>query len=188
MLGQAWLTPSAMTGGLLMGGALLVFVGILMYTARVFLHAPVGARPGYYQWERGLLIGGFLVGVLGLGALSSVLRAAGDSLLAEAGLTGGVIGTVFLTVVEVAWVTSAGWPDRLTGTLLRLAVVLLFLSHILLGASLLQTGLLPGWAGWTTLIWNIGWLLAMARARDPYYPFMHLELPLLAGLGLLLQR
>ena len=188
MFGQAWLTAHRVTGGLLVAGGALVFVGILMYGARVFLHAPIGARPGYYQWERGSIVSGFITLALGLAGLSSLLRLAGDPLLAEVGLTAFVIGAVVLSVAEVSWLTTAGLPDGLTGALVRIFVVLAFLSQGAFGAALLQTGLLPGWLGWITIVWNIGWLVVLFRVPDPYYPVLHLQFPVLAGILLLASR
>jgi len=185
---QTWLTPRGLTGGLLVVGQALVMVGIFMFTFRVFLHAPAGERPGYYQWERGMVIGGFLVLALGLAALGSLLRQAGDPLFSDVGLTAYVIGVALLTVSEVAWLTAAGLPAGLTGGLIRIFVILAFVAQAAFGAAILQTGLLPAWLGWTTIIWNGAWLILMLGARDPYYPFMHLELPLLAGIWLLLRR
>ncbi len=177
-----------LTGGLLVAGSVLVTVGILMFTWRVFLHAPAGSRPGYYQWERGLVFSGFLGLALGLAALKSLLIRAGDPLLADVGLTAYGIAAVLLTISEVAELTSAGLPAALLGALVRVFVVLSFLGQAAFGAAILQTGLLPAWLGWTTVIWNVGWLALMLRAGDPYYPFMHLELPLLAGIWLLVNR
>ena len=188
VFGQAWLTARSLTGALLLASAALALAGILMFWFRVFLHAPFGARPGYYQWERGLIIGGVVALALGLAALNSLLRQAGDPLFSDVGLTACVIGTAMLILAEVAWLTKAGLPDGLTGALARLGVVLFFLSQAAYGAAGLQTGLLPGWLGWFTVIWNIGWLAVLCRAKDPYYPVLHFVLPILAGVLLLANR
>jgi hypothetical protein len=188
LLGQSWLTARGVTGGLLLVGSALVMAGILMFTWRVFLHAPAGARPGYYQWERGLLFSGFLVLALGLAALKNLLVQAADPLWADIGLTAYGLGVVLLTFAEVAWLTKAGLPAGLLGALIRIFVVLSFVGQAAFGAAILQTGLLPAWMGWTTVIWHLGWLALMLRADDPYYPFMHLALPVLAGIWLLAKR
>ena len=188
LFGQAWLTARGVTGGLLLAGCALACAGMLMFNFRVFLHAPFGTRPGYYQWERGFIVSGFMALALGLGAFSSLLRQAGDPLLSDVGLTAFVIGAVVLTVAEVSWLTAAGLPDGLTGALVRIFVILAFLSQAAYGAALLQTGLLPGWLGWITVVWNIGWLVVLLRAKDPYYPVLHFQLPVLAGILLLVSR
>src|SRR5690606_32853164 len=106
----------------------------------------------------------------------------------EVGLTAYAIGAVLLAFGEVAWLTKSGLPEGLLGALIRVAVVVSFAGQAAFGAAILQTGLLPAWLGWTTVIWHVGWLALMARAKDPYYPFMHMALPLLAGLWLLTHR
>jgi hypothetical protein len=188
IFGQAWLTAPGLTGGLLLASAALAFVGIMMFGFRVFLRAPFGARPGYYQWERGFIISGFVTLALGLAAFSSLLRQAGDPLLSDVGLTAFVTGAVVLIMAEVSWLTKAGLPDGLTGALVRLSIVVSFLSQAAYGAACLQTGLLPGWLGWFTVIWNIGCLAVLFRAKDPYYPVLHFVLPILAGVLLLARR
>ena len=187
-LGRALFTARSVTSGLLLAATILVLIGILMFLYRVFLHAPIGARPEYFKWERGLILSGFLVIALGLAGLKRLLQEAGDPLLADIGLTTYVLGAVLLVLVEASWITAAGWPDRLTGTLTRIFVILSFMAQAAFGAAMLRTGLFPSWLGWTTVIWNVVWLVLMLGAGDPYYPFMHLQLPLLAGLWLFANR
>ena len=64
---------------------------------------------------------------------------------------------------------------------------LLFLAQAAFGAALLRTGLLPGWVGWATIIWNLGWLvvLPLVRPQDMYYPWLHYAAPILIGIVLL---
>ncbi|MCC7359840.1 MAG: hypothetical protein IT317_10205 [Anaerolineales bacterium] len=187
LFGQAWLTARSLTGGLLLAGFALVLVGILQFTARVFLRAPFAVGPGYFQWQRGLILAGFVTLALGLAGLNALLRQAGDPLLSDVAQTALVIATVLFVGVEVTWLTQAALPTALTGALLRLAVVLAFVAQAAFGAALLQTGLLPRWLGWFAIVWNLVGLAVLAGAGDPYYPFMHIMLPLLAGL-LLLRR
>jgi hypothetical protein len=85
----------------------------------------------------------------------------------------------------VSWLTAAGLPDGLTGALVRIFVVLAFLSQAAYGAALLQTGLLPGWLGGLTVVWNLVWLVVLLGTKDPYFPILHLQLPVLAGILLL---
>src|SRR5579859_1773703 len=124
LLGQPWLTARGLTGGLLLAANVLVLVGIFMFGFRVFLHAPFGGRPRYCQWERGFIVSGFLGLALGLAGLNSLLRQAGDPLLSDMGLAAYVMGAVLIAVVEVSWLTAAGLPDGLTGSLVRIFVVL----------------------------------------------------------------
>jgi hypothetical protein len=68
-----------------------------------------------------------------------------------------------------------------------LHVVLVFLAQAVFGASLLRTGLLPGWVGWATIIWNLGLLvyLPVFKPREMYYSFVYYVAPLLIGITLL---
>jgi hypothetical protein len=66
-------------------------------------------------------------------------------------------------------------------------VILAFLAQAVFGASLLQTGFLPGWVGWATIIWSLGLLVYLPafKPRDIYYPWVHYVAPLVIGIGLL---
>jgi len=68
-------------------------------------------------------------------------------------------------------------------------VVLAFLAQAVFGASLLQTGLVAAWAGWGTVIWNLGWLFVMllSRPHDIYFPVLHHVAPLIIGIALLVR-
>jgi hypothetical protein len=89
-------------------------------------------------------------------------------------------------VAETAYLGKREWnyPQ------IVLYVVLAFLAQAAFGASLLQTGLVAAWAGWATVLWNVGWLLVMlfVRPRDIYYPVLHHVAPLLIGIALLIQQ
>jgi hypothetical protein len=69
-------------------------------------------------------------------------------------------------------------------------VLLAFLAQAAFGVSLLRTGLLPGWVGWATIVWNLAWLvvLPIVSPRDIYYPVLHHVAPLLIGIALLVRR
>ena len=69
-------------------------------------------------------------------------------------------------------------------------VILAFLSQAAFGVSMLRTGLVAGWVGWATIIWNLGWLviLPIVSPRDIYFPVLHHAAPLLIGIALLVGR
>jgi len=66
-------------------------------------------------------------------------------------------------------------------------VVLAFLAQAAFGAALLRTGLVAGWVGWATILWNLAWLvvLAIVSPRNMYFPVLHHVAPLLIGIALL---
>jgi hypothetical protein len=53
--------------------------------------------------------------------------------------------------------------------------------------SLLQSRMIPSWIGWTTLVWNIAWLVALPVVSPTgiYFPVLHHVLPLVIGIALL---
>lgn len=160
--------------------------GGVLFMGRVFLKWPNAETSSHLLWERGLVIGGVLATVLGLALLEELLRAAGEPVLSRLGMMTYLFGAVVVVVAETAYLGKRDWiyPQ------IVLYVVLAFLAQAAFGASLLQTGLVAAWAGWATILWNLGWLLVMliVRPRDSYYPVLHHVAPLIIGIALLVQR
>jgi uncharacterized membrane protein YkvI len=80
--------------------------------------------------------------------------------------------------------------DQPSYPLIVIYVGLAFISQAAVGGALLQSHMLPTWVGWITIVWNIGWLVAlpMVSPDDLYYPILHHVMPLLIGIMLLLVR
>ena len=127
-----------------------------------------------------------ITAVLGLVVLDRLLEAAGDRIFSPVGLAILSIGTVLVLVAETFSLSRQEW----TYAPVVAFVVLAFVGQAAFGASLLRTGFVPGWMGWATIIWNLGWLviLPIARPQEMYYPWLHYVAPLLIGIGLLLKR
>lgn len=159
--------------------------GGVLFTGRAFLKWPINEMSSHLIWERGLVIGGVLATVLGLALLEDLLRAAGEPVLSRLGMVTYLFGAVVVVTAETAYLGQRDWiyPQ------IVLYVVLAFLAQAAFGASLLQSGLVAGWAGWAAIIWNVGWLLVMliVRPRDIYYPVLHHVAPLMIGIALLFQ-
>lgn len=165
----------------------LVFIfGGALYAGRAFLKWQIDETSPHMIWERGFVIGGVLATLLGLALLEDMLRAGGEPVLSRLGMVTYLFGAVIVIVAETAYLSKRDWiyPQ------IVLYVVLAFLAQAAFGASLLQTGLVAGWAGWTTLIWNLAWLLIMLilRPRDIYFPVLHHVAPLIIGIALLVGR
>ena len=173
------------TGWLLIVSGLVFLVGGLLYTGRAIWKWPAAGTPAYLRWERGVVIAALVLLVAGLTLLGRRLEAGGDRLLAPAGLALFLIGAAAVIVAEAFALSRQG---SLYAAIV-IFVVLAFLAQALFGAALLQTGLLPRWVGWTTLLWNLGWLvvLPIARPNDMYYPWLHYVAPVLMGTALLLK-
>jgi hypothetical protein len=171
-------------GASLLALSFVVFgVGGNLYAGRIFLKWQIAEDSSHLIWERGFVIVAVLATVLGLALLEDMLHAAGDSFLARLGMVAYLLGAVVVVVAETAYLGKRDWiyPQ------IVLYVVIAFLAQAAFGASLLQTGLVVGWVGWATIIWNLGWLLVMliVRPRDIYFPVLHHVAPLLIGIALL---
>ena len=171
------------SAGLLVMSFVVFLIGGVLYAGRAFLKWPTAKTASYLIWERGSVIAAVLATVLGLALLGDMLGNVGDSVLARLGMVAYLFGAVVVVVAETAFLGKGDWvyPQ------IVLYVVLAFLAQALFGASLLQTGLVVAWAGWGTVIWNLGWLLVMliVRPRDIYFPVLHHVAPLIIGIALL---
>lgn len=159
--------------------------GGVLFMGRAFLKWPIAETSSHLLWERGFVIGGVLATVLGLVLLEDLLRAAGEPVLSRLGMMAYLFGAVVVVTAETAYLGKRDWlyPQ------IELYVVLAFLAQAAFGASLLQTGLVAGWAGWATILWNVGWLLVMLilRPNDIYFPVLHHVAPLVIGITLLVR-
>jgi hypothetical protein len=167
----------------LLASSFVVFgLGGVLYAGRAFLKWQIEAT-SHLIWERGFIIVAVLATVLGLALLEDMLRAAGDTFLARLGMMAYLLGAVIVVVAETAYLGKRDWiyPQ------IVLYVIPAFLAQAAFGVALLQTGLVAGWAGWTTVIWNVAWLLIMliVRPSDIYYPVLHHLAPLIIGIALL---
>jgi hypothetical protein len=171
-----------MAGILLILSSVLMFAGVMLWTGRNLWAWPLAEAANYLRWERGLLIAAIVAVVLGLVLLEGLLRAAGDPVWARLGLAVYLVGAVLGIVAEAYHIKDTSFY-----TLVIVYVVLAFLGQAAFGVSLLNTGLLSGWIGWATIVWNLGLLAALLvlSPADIYYPFAHHLMPLLIGIALL---
>jgi hypothetical protein len=179
------LSEQVVAGGLLVLSGLIFMVGGTLYAGRAIWKWPAGQTQRYLIWERGFVIAALLAAVLGLTLLEGMLEAAGDRILAPSGMALLLIGSAVIVMAEAYSLSREEWLYAPTVVF----VVLAFLAQALFGVALLRTGLLPGWIGWATILWNLGWLvvLPIARPKDMYYPWLHYVAPLLIGSGLLIK-
>jgi hypothetical protein len=162
-----------------------IFSSPAFYTGRAIWKWPIGQTRRYLLWERGFVMAALAVAVLGLTLLERLLEAVGDGILAPLGLVILLVGAGVVIFAETFFISRQEWVYAPVVAF----VVLAFLAQAVFGAALLRTGLLPGWVGWATILWNLGWLvvLPIARPKDMYYPWLHYVAPLLIGIALLLK-
>jgi hypothetical protein len=184
--GQVLLSEQQIAAVLLILSSLVFVVGAILYTGRAMLRWPAAEAPGYLIWERGFVMAAVVINVLGLVLLESLLRGAGDQVVARLALVTYALGVAVILVAEASTISGQEglYPQTVT------YVVLAFLAQAAFGVSLLLTGFLPAWVGWATLAWNLGWLvvLPIVSPRDVYYPVLHHVAPLLIGIALLVKR
>jgi hypothetical protein len=182
---QGLSTRTAAASLLVLCFVVFTFGGVL-YAGRAFLKWQIDETSSHLIWERGFVIGGVLATLLGLALLEDMLRAAGEPVLSRLGMVTYLFGAVVVIVAETAYLGKRDWvyPQ------IVLYVVLAFVAQAAFGASLLQTGLVAGWVGWFTIIWNLACLvlLLIFSPRNIYFPVLHHVAPLIIGIALLTQR
>lgn len=185
MVAKSLISEQIAAGWLLILSGLIFTVGGMLYTGRAIFKWPVAGAPAYLRWERGFVMAALLTAVLGFTLLEKLLETAGDRMLAPSGMAILLIGAGVVIFAEAFFISR---QEYLYGPIVAF-VVLAFLAQAVFGASIIRTGLLPGWVGWATILWNLVWLviLPIARPNDMYYPWLHYAAPLLIGIGLLLK-
>jgi hypothetical protein len=160
-------------------------VGGILYTGRAIWQWPVGQTSLFLLWERGFVIAAVMATVLGLVLLERLLNAAGASAIAELGMVMYTFGAVIVVAAETAFMGGREWvyPQVV------LYIILAFLAQAAFGVALVQTGLVAKWVGWTVIIWNLAWPIALRlfSPRDIYFPVLHHVAPLIIGIALLAQ-
>ncbi len=175
------------TGALLILGFVLLFGGIIMFSASV--GRPVA--PMYLQLERSFVISAVVLAALGFVLLEDVLQQAGDRVLSRLGATAFLFGMVLIVVAEAHGLGNPTVDDPFELILHRIYVALASASEAVFGASILRTKIVSGWVGWTTILWNVGVLIGLpvfnVLTGDPgyYYPVLQFVMPLVIGIALL---
>jgi hypothetical protein len=179
-------TQQTVCGWLLILSGIIFLPAGLLFTGRAILKWPAAQSQGYLYWERGLVMAAILVATLGLVLLERILAVAGDGILAPLGMAIFLIGTVLVIAAEAF---SLSQQEYIYPPIV-VFVILAFLGEAAFGASILRTGILPAWVGWTTVIWNLAWLviLPIARPQDMYFPWLFYVAPELIGILLLARR
>lgn len=182
VIGQQGLSERTVAASLLVLSFGIFGIGGVLFTGRAFLKWQIEDTATHLRWERGFVIAGTLAALLGLALLEDMLHVAGDSYLARLGMVTYLLGVVLVVVAETKYVSTGEWNYAQV----VVYVVLAILGETAFGSALLQTGLVAGWAGWSTVIWNLGLLLIIlvVRPRDIYFPVIHLVAPLIIGIAL----
>lgn len=183
---QFWTIERGAALGLLLGVA-VVFPGLIMFWVRGGVEGKPLPSQAYFVRERSFIMAAVLITAVALELLASVLEPTAGRVLARAGASAYLFVGVLLVAAE-ALSLSGGWEKHYP--LIAIYVVAAFLAQAAIGVALLQSGLLPAWIGWVSIVWNLAWLVALPllSPRDIYFPVLHHVVPLVIGIALLWQR
>jgi hypothetical protein len=158
--------------------------GVVMFSIRGGVSGGAPPSPEYYLWERGLLVVAIVLTAIGFVLLEGQLDNTAGRVLARTGMTAYLFAGILGVAAEALDLSGTGqnlYP------LIVVYVVLAFLAQAAIGGALRQSGLLAPWIGWTTILWNLAWLLVLPviTPQDIYFPILHHLIPLLIGAPLL---
>jgi hypothetical protein len=173
----------------------------------------IGSNPRAWRKSAAWLGSGTLLNVLGVGLLASLHYGTSGQWLAEAARLTFVSGALFMIlglgfrmavdplVADLFAKASKvpAWFEAMQAWNMAVGMIYMALGYIaiaMLGASLLQSGLLAAWIGWLSLVFGISGALSIIT-NSPHYPgtdysiaavpfWLHI-MPLVVGVALLLQ-
>lgn len=185
MESQGIYTTPRIAGVLLISCFFVFLIGGVMFWVRNGMAGQPAPNFAYLALERGVIVAAAVITAIGLLLLAMVVGDAHPDALLPARLVAATyaVAVVLLLVAEVGMLRGGHFPYALVVAY----VVLAFLTQVVFGVILLRTGLLPAWMGWTAIIWNIAWLVALPvlTPGDIYFPVLHHLFPLLVGIALL---
>jgi hypothetical protein len=172
------------TGVLMIAAQVPMALGLSLFMGRNGAKGGAPQSPALFVWERGGWLAAVFLTAFGLILLEGTLQETKGR--ARLGASAYFFGAVLVVVAEAMPLPL----DRPSYPLIVIYVGLAFLGQAAIGAALLQSALLAAWVGWTTLIWNVGWLviLPIVSPHDLYYPILHHMMPLLIGIMLVARR
>jgi hypothetical protein len=189
-------------------GATLPVVGekgnVRIFTLPVREHLlAVADNAVVWRWANIFMGAAAILLLVGLTMLTTILEGAGERVLSRLGLVGVLLAVVLWVVFSAhrAVITVRAAQETIgTGivplyyeplaqwvfALFYVYAMVGFLALAAYGASLLQVGLLPAWAGWGTIIFSIA-MLVLLLIRGDTLPAFHYFPPLLMGILLLMR-
>lgn len=186
MANQGFWSMQQTAGVLMIAAQVPLVLGLSLFMGRNGAQGGASQSQAHFVWERGSFLAAVFLTTLGLILLEGTLLETKGRALARLGASTYFFGAVLVVVAEAMPLPR----DQPSYPLIVIYVVLAFLGQAAVGAALLQSALLTAWVSWTTIVWNVGWLVALpiVSPGDLYYPILHHVMPLLIGIMLLLVR
>lgn len=184
MLDPRFWSIERVAGFVLILSTMVVFPGLMLFWIRGGERGGQPPTAAYYAWERGFILAAIILTVIGFMLFEGLLQTTSGRILARIGATAYVFAGTLGVAAEALNLTRTSQSFY---PLIVVYVVVAFLAQVALGGALLQSGLTPAWMGWTTIVWNLAWLvvLLLFARRDIYFPVLHHVAPLLIGLAML---
>ena len=175
-------------------------MGIFTLPVREHLLA-VANNANVWRWANVFMGAAAVILLAGLAVFTTISEGANERILSRLGFVGFLVAAVLWVIFSVfrATVTiKVAQEMTSTGTvppyyeplaqwgygLFYVYAVVGYLALAAYGGSLLQTGLLPAWVGWATLVFSIGLLIQLLIMGDTLPGFHYLP-PLLIGILLI---
>lgn len=187
---------------------LLTDLGVRVWGASLpqFLEL-VAAHPTTWLWTNSLFVASIPLTVAGLGLLTVLLREAGERVFATVGLLVFGLGAALWLAVNAASLSATIWAAeemvrsgampagvellaRWTGDMGFLYLLLAYAATMAYGVAMLQTPLVPAWAGWAWIVFGaLGEVSVVSDLPSPLsIPAGVHFMPLLLGIVVLLRR
>jgi len=179
---SSFVDPTRLCGILFVLAFVVFTVGGMLFWARMdgMPRWAIGFSRAYLIWERAFVMTAVILTVPGMMLLGQIFQSAGDAYLARLGTYGYIFAAIFILTAEAYGLSS----EHSVYPLIVLYVVPAFLTQVVIGMALLATGMLPGWMGWFSILWNVVWLviLLIFSPQNLYFPVLHHVIPLCIGI------
>jgi hypothetical protein len=171
-------------GAILVLGSLACFVGAGMYVQE---EGTLVRDELLHTWVRILISAAVVLTAIGFGLLEDAFQGIGGRALGRIGAGVYLFGGV-LVVAGEALAFTLGWEHVVP--LIIVYDVMAYLAQACVGAALVQARIVNPIIGWATIVWNLGWLLALVIVgwAVGYIPLLHHLMPFVIGIALLRRR
>jgi hypothetical protein len=181
---QLFLSLEGAAGWVLTVSNLFMLTGVLMFWFRDGVHGGAPRSRTHFILERSFIMAAVIVAAIGFILLEEIWQDTNGNVLGTIGATAYLFAGVLLVAGEALSLTH-GYEKLLP--IIIVYVILAFLAQAAIGGAILLSGMTAAWIGWATVVWNIGWLVALPliSPRDIYFPILHSVAPLVIGIAIL---
>lgn len=179
---RSW-SMTRVAGLILVLGAVANFAGVGMFSIRRGAVGGPATTHSFFVTERVFIVAAVIFTAVGFVLLEGAFRDKNGHILARLGASAYFLAATLITTAELLALNLGGNVRELG----PMYVVIAFLAQASIGGALLRSHMVATWIGWTTLLWNIAWLvvLPLVSPIGIYFPILHHLLPVMIGIALL---